>query len=64
MEGFGQKSYDNLRESVEKSREIEPDHFLYALGIPEIGRSTSRDIMNYLHNDFEKMFEDKIVKKK
>lgn len=57
MEGFGKKSYENLRESIENSRKIEPDHFLYALGIPEIGRSVSRDIMKYLHGDFEKMFE-------
>lgn len=57
MEGFGKKSYDNLRESIENSREIEPDHFLYALGISEIGRSVSRDIMKYLHGDFEQMFE-------
>lgn len=57
MEGFGKKSYENLRDSIENSREIEPDHFLYALGIPEIGRSVSRDIMKYLHRDFEKMFE-------
>lgn len=59
MEGFGQKSYDNLRKNVEKSREIEPDHFLYALGIPEIGQSASRDIMNYLHYNFKKIFEMK-----
>lgn len=57
MEGFGHKSYDNLRKNIEKSREIEPDHFLYALGISEIGRSASRDILKYLNNDFEKIFE-------
>ena len=57
MEGFGEKSYENLKKSIEKSREIEPNHFLYALGIEEIGKSTSRDIMKYLHYDFEKIFE-------
>lgn len=57
MEGFGEKSYENLKKSIEKSREIEPDHFLYALGIEEIGKSTSRDIMKYFHYDFEKIFE-------
>lgn len=57
MEGFGEKSYENLKKSIEKSRKIEPDHFLYALGIEEIGKSTSRDIMKYFYYDFEKIFE-------
>ena len=57
MERFGEKSYNNLIESIENSREIEPNHFLYALGIQEIGRSVSRDILKYLNYNFEKLFE-------
>jgi DNA ligase (NAD+) len=37
LEGFGQKSADNLQESVEKSREIKDYKFLAGLGIDGIG---------------------------
>jgi DNA ligase (NAD+) len=37
LEGFGQKSADNLAESVEKSREIKDYKFLAGLGIDGIG---------------------------
>jgi len=56
IEGLGPKSYNNLIKSIEASREIEPNRILYALGIDEIGRSASKDIMNHVGNDFEKLF--------
>jgi DNA ligase (NAD+) len=37
LEGFGQKSADKLRESVQKSREIKDYKFLAGLGIDGIG---------------------------
>jgi DNA ligase (NAD+) len=37
LEGFGQKSADNLKESIEKSREIKDYKFLAGLGIDGIG---------------------------
>lgn len=37
LEGFGQKSADNLMESIEKSREIKDYKFLAGLGIDGIG---------------------------
>jgi DNA ligase (NAD+) len=37
LEGFGQKSADNLRESIERSREIKDYKFLAGLGIDGIG---------------------------
>ena len=37
LEGFGQKSADNLKESVSKSREIKDYKFLAGLGIDGIG---------------------------
>jgi DNA ligase (NAD+) len=37
LEGFGQKSADKLRESVQKSREIKDFKFLAGLGIDGIG---------------------------
>ena len=44
MEGFGQKSFDNLITSVEKARETTPERLLYALGIPGIGVANAKVI--------------------
>lgn len=42
LEGFGEKSYQNLLEAVEASRKTELSRVLYAMGIPNIGRAASR----------------------
>lgn len=42
MEGFGQKSYDNLIASIEKSRSISPVNFIFALCIPLIGLDAAK----------------------
>jgi len=44
MEGFGQKSFDNMIKAIEKSRNCELDRFIHALGIPNVGRKTARDL--------------------
>ncbi len=35
MEGFGEKSFENLKASVEKAKDTTPERLLYALGIQE-----------------------------
>ena len=42
MEGMGEKSADNIRASVEKSRRVPLDAFLTALGIPFVGKKGAR----------------------
>lgn len=42
LEGFGEKSYQKLYEAVETSRHTELSRVLYAMGIPNIGRASSR----------------------
>jgi len=42
MEGFGEKSFANLMESIEKSRETTLPRVLYALGIAGIGVATAK----------------------
>ncbi|NBJ91529.1 NAD-dependent DNA ligase LigA [bacterium 1xD42-62] len=37
MEGFGEKSCANMMAAIEKSRQVHPVHFIYALCIPMIG---------------------------
>ena len=49
-DGFGDKSVDKLLDAVENSRKTTLDRFIYALSIPMIGRSTSKDIAKYCHN--------------
>lgn len=42
LEGFGEKSYQKMYESIEASRHTELSRVLLAMGIPNIGRAASR----------------------
>ena len=53
--GFGQKSYDNLIDSLNKAREVELNALLYSLGIPNIGVANAKLICKYFNNDIEKI---------
>lgn len=55
MEGFKEKSYENILASIEKSRETTPERLLYALGIPGIGVTTAKIICKAAHGDLEKI---------
>ncbi|MDO4554610.1 MAG: NAD-dependent DNA ligase LigA [Lachnospiraceae bacterium] len=55
MEGFGQKSYDNLIQSIENRRQVPMANFLYGLGILNIGLSNAKLICRHFHYDFEKI---------
>lgn len=54
-EGFGEKSYQNMIDSVEKSRNVKIANFIYALGISEIGLSRAKLICKYCNNDIDKI---------
>lgn len=47
LDGFGEKSIDNLLKSIEDSRNVNLANFICALGIPNIGSSTSKTIAEY-----------------
>lgn len=47
LEGFGEKSYQNLIQSIEASKNISFDKFLYALGIKGVGETVSKTIASY-----------------
>ena len=53
MDGFGEKSYDNLAASVEKSRHVRPANLIYSLGILNIGLSNAKLICKNYHDDIE-----------
>lgn len=47
LDGFKQKRADNLIAALEKSRHCTLDAFLFALGIPNVGRKTARDLAEH-----------------
>ena len=51
LDGFGEKSFSNLLESVEKSRNVSPVNFIFALSIPMIGIDAAKRIIKTLGTD-------------
>ena len=51
FEGFGLKSYNNMIDSIEKSRKVKIANFIYSLGISEIGLSRAKLICKKCNND-------------
>jgi len=45
MEGFGEKSYENMMKAIKKSRKVHPVNFIYALNIPLIGTDAGKRIV-------------------
>lgn len=57
MEGFGEKSYRNLIDSVEKARETTLPRLLYSLGIANIGLANAKLICKRIGYDTEKVMD-------
>lgn len=55
MEGFGEKSYENLIESLNRAKKTELPRVLYALGIPSIGVANAKMICKELGYNMEKI---------
>lgn len=55
MEGFGEKSFDNLMISLERARHTTLPRLLYSLGIANIGLANAKVICKEFHYDLEKM---------
>lgn len=47
LEGFKEKKAQNYLDSIEASKKPTLNQFLYALGIPNVGRQTAMDLTNY-----------------
>ena len=60
MEGFGEKSFQKLISAIEKSRKTDIVHFLYSLGIPNIGLSNAKLICKEMDYDLEKVRHAKV----
>ena len=55
MEGFGEKSYENLTVSIEKARITTVERLLYSIGIPNVGVATAKVIAKAFDYDIEKI---------
>lgn len=55
MEGFGEKSYQNLCDSLERAKETTLAKFIYSLGINGIGLANAKMLCKAFHDDFEKL---------
>ncbi len=55
MEGFGEKSYDNLIASIEAARTVSMAKFIYSLGIAGIGLANAKVIVSHFNGDFNEI---------
>ena len=55
MDGFGEKSFDNLLASLEKARNTTLPRVIYSLGIANIGLANAKVICRYFDFDLEKI---------
>lgn len=55
IEGFGEKSYENLIASVEESRNTVLPRVIYGLGITNVGNATAKLMCKYFSDDVERI---------
>ncbi|MCR5673526.1 MAG: NAD-dependent DNA ligase LigA [Lachnospiraceae bacterium] len=55
MEGFGERSFDNLMDSIRKSKTTSLIRVIYSLGIPNVGLSNAKVLCRYFDHDLEKI---------
>ncbi len=53
MEGFGQKSFDNLMAAIEKSKTVPLENFINALGINQVGLSNAKLLCRHYGYDID-----------
>lgn len=55
MDGFGEKSFENLMTSLEKAKETTLAKVIYSLGIANIGLANAKVICRHFEDDLEKI---------
>ncbi|MCI7238992.1 MAG: NAD-dependent DNA ligase LigA [Peptoniphilaceae bacterium] len=50
LDRFGAKKTQNLLNAIEASKEVDLANFIYAIGIPNVGEKTSKDLANKFKN--------------
>ena len=61
LEGFGEKSAENIIQELEASKKISLDRFLYALGIPQVGEETARVLAGAIAKKYPKPSVNNVV---
>ena len=60
MEGFGEKSYQNLMNSIEQARNVTLPKLIYSLGIANIGLANAKMICRHYSYDLDAMRKAKV----
>ena len=55
MDGFGVKSYENMMESINKSRTTNLVRVIFAMGIPGIGLANAKLLCKHFGHDFDRI---------
>lgn len=55
MEGFGEKSYNNLMESIDRARNTTLPRLIYSLGIANIGSANAKMLCKFFDYDLKQM---------
>ena len=53
LDGFGERSYQKLIDSIDKSRNVTMDKYIASIGIPNVGQTASKVIAEYFDYDYE-----------
>lgn len=56
LDRFADKKANNLISAIEESKNVDLNRFIYAIGIPNVGERTARDLANKF-KDFDKLRE-------
>lgn len=62
LDGFGETSVNKLLNAIEVSKNATLDRFIFGLSIPLIGKSASKTIAKYFDGDFEKFYDECVVR--
>jgi DNA ligase (NAD+) len=48
LDGFGRKSFTNLVNAINKSKQCKLENFIFGLGIPQVGKSTAKNLVEFV----------------
>ena len=60
IDGFGEKSYENLINSINTSKNTTLERFIVAMGIPNIGRSAAKTIAKHFKGDLNAFIRETV----
>ena len=57
LDGYGEKSYENMISAIDKARKVNFSNFIYALGVGGIGTANSKILSKHFNSDLEKLIK-------